>query len=85
VAGARPLEAVLAHGATGLTVTDDAALSAIAAAFKILKVVLEPAGAAALAAVLSNKPKFAEKTVVVIASGGNVDPSVFIKALEALG
>jgi threonine dehydratase len=83
-AGARPLAALLRHGPTGVGVSDDEALAAIAAAFKILKIVLEPAGAAALAAVLSGKVSVAGKNVVAIGSGGNVDPALFAKALARL-
>lgn len=81
VVGARPLAVLHRHHATGLTVDDDQALAAVAAAFRTLKVVLEPGGAAALAAVLSRQADFAGKTVVVIASGGNVDPAVYTRAL----
>ena len=63
------------------TVTDDEVCDAMAAAFEHLKVVAEPGGAAALAAVLANKWDLAGKTVVVIASGGNVDPALFAEAI----
>jgi len=43
--------------------------------------VLEPGGAAALAAVLSGKIEAEGRTLAVVASGGNVDPAVFAKAL----
>jgi threonine dehydratase len=43
--------------------------------------VVEPGGVAALAAVLSGKLDAAGKTVAIVASGGNVDREVFIKAL----
>jgi threonine dehydratase len=67
--------------AGGLTVSDDEALNAIAVGFADYKLVIEPGGAAALAAVLSAKLDIKGKTVAVIASGGNVDPGTFIKAL----
>jgi threonine dehydratase len=38
-----------------------------------LKVVMEPSGASALAALLSGKGDFAGRRVGVIVSGGNVD------------
>ncbi len=63
------------------TVTDDEVCDAMAAAFEHLKVVTEPGGAAALAAVLANKFDLAGKTVVAIASGGNVDPTLFADAI----
>ena len=52
------------------------------AAFKDLKLVIEPGGAAALAAVLARKVEIAGRTVVVVASGGNVDPATYRRALE---
>jgi threonine dehydratase len=63
--------------AGGLSVTDDEALSAMEFAFRALKLVLEPSGAVALAALLARKIDVAGKTVAVICSGGNVDADVF--------
>ena len=68
-----------------VAVTDDEVRRAMAAAFSAYKLVLEPGGAAALAAVLSGKLPVAGKTVAVVASGGNVDPAVFIGALDNRG
>jgi threonine dehydratase len=65
----------------GYAVTDDEALAAVAFAFRHLKVVLEPGGAAALAAVLSGRADLEGRTAVVVASGGNVDAQVYFKAL----
>lgn len=67
--------------AGSIAVTDDEVRHAMATAFSAYKLVLEPGGAAALAAVLSGKLPVAGNTVVVIASGGNVDPAVFTTAL----
>jgi len=67
--------------ATGLTITDDEALRAMAHAFAQLKLVAEPGGAAALAALLSGKLDARGKTVAVILSGGNVDAATFKRAL----
>jgi threonine dehydratase len=67
--------------AGGLAVSDAEALRAIAVAFADLKLVVEPGGATALAAVLGGKLEARHRTVAVIASGGNVDREVFIKAL----
>lgn len=57
--------------------------AAIAYAFKYLKLVLEPGGAAALAAVLSGKLNARGKTIGVVLSGGNVDPPLFSRILAA--
>jgi threonine dehydratase len=67
--------------AGGLTVSDDEVLSAIAFAFRHLKLVLEPGGAAALAAVLSRKLALEGRTVAIVLSGGNVDPALFAAAI----
>lgn len=71
--------------AGSLVVSDDAVLQAMAVAFADYKLVLEPGGAAALAAILTNKPAWHGKTVAVVASGGNVDPEVFVTALTRRG
>lgn len=65
----------------GLAVTDEEALRAMATAFEALKLVIEPGGAVALAAALFGHLDMRGKTVAVVASGGNVDPAVFEKAL----
>jgi threonine dehydratase len=67
--------------AGSIAVSDDEVRHAMATAFSAYKLVLEPGGAAALAAVLSGKLAVAGKTVAVIASGGNVDPAAFAAAL----
>ena len=66
-----------------LPVSDDEVLAAMATAFADLKLVVEPGGAAALAAALSGKLEVKGRTVAVIASGGNVDPATFARALAA--
>ena len=68
--------------AGGVTADDHAVLGAMAAAFHHLKLVVEPGGAVALAAVLSGALETKDKTVVVVASGGNVDPDIFRMALK---
>lgn len=64
----------------GMVVTDDQALRAMALAFTHLRIVLEPGGAAALAAALFT-PDLPD-TVIAIATGGNVDPALFASVLE---
>jgi threonine dehydratase len=68
--------------AGGLVVSDAQALDAVAFAYDEFKIVLEPGGAVALAAVLANKLDCKGKTVAVVCSGGNVDSDVFRSALE---
>ena len=68
--------------APGLTVTDDQALDAMAVAFGELRLVVEPGGAVALAAALSGALPIEGRTIVAVATGGNVDPAVYARALE---
>ena len=67
----------------GLVVTDEQALRAVALAFHHLRIVLEPGGAVALAAALSD-PDLPE-TVIAVATGGNTDPATFRAALDRFG
>ena len=53
----------------------------MAFAFRHLRIVLEPGGAVALAAALSGKLDLVGQTVVIVASGGNVDPELFRSAI----
>ncbi|WP_420005270.1 threonine ammonia-lyase [Arenibacterium sp. LLYu02] len=66
---------------TGITITDDEALHAMALAFQRLKIVVEPGGAAALAAALFHGDEIEGDTVIAVATGGNVDTEVFTQAL----
>ena len=68
--------------ARGLTADDHDVRRAMAAAFETLKLVVEPGGAVALAAVLSGQIALAGRTVIVVASGGNVDAATFAAALR---
>jgi len=69
--------------AGGLTVSDDWVRSAMGLAFDALKVVFEPSGAIALAALMQDQDRFAGKTVVIIATGGNVDRKMFGEVISA--
>ncbi len=63
-------------------VVDEAMIcQAVAFAFEELKLVVEPGGAVALAAVLGGHIPVQGKTVAVILSGGNVDPDAFVRIL----
>ena len=67
---------------SGVVASDDEVGAAMRAAFLHLKLVVEPGGAVALAAVLAGKIATAGRTVVAVLSGGNVDPGVFRAALN---
>lgn len=68
----------------GLVVSDDEALRAIALAARHLRIVLEPGGAVALAAALFRPADVEGAAVIAVASGGNVDPAVLMRALEMI-
>ncbi|WP_374443726.1 threonine/serine dehydratase [Stella sp.] len=67
--------------AGGLVVTDDEVAEAMRFAFRHFKVVVEPGGAVALAAVLAGRIAIAGRTIAVICSGGNVDPALYREVL----
>jgi len=64
-----------------VAVTDEEALAAVAFAFTELKLVVEPGGAVALAALLTGKLPLKGKTVGVVLTGGNIDPQMLMTAL----
>ncbi len=61
----------------GLTVSDDEVRDAMRFAFRNMKLVLEPGGAVALAAILSAKIATKDRITVIVLSGGNVDIDLF--------
>jgi threonine dehydratase len=65
----------------GVTASDDEVLRAMAFAFNTLKLVVEPGGAVALAALLAGRIDARGKTIVIVLSGGNVEPDLFARAL----
>ena len=69
----------------GLVVTDEECLNAMALAFKCLKIVIEPGGAAALAAALFHGAYIDGSAVIAVATGGNVDQDMFAHALSKYG
>lgn len=66
----------------GLRVSDDEVRRAMRFAFENLKIVAEPGGCVALAAVLSGKVETKGKKTGLIVTGGNVDPALFREVLE---
>lgn len=63
-------------------VSDDQVLDAMNFALRHLKLVVEPGGAAALAAAWAMRRELAGKTVVVVCSGGNADPDMIKRAAD---
>jgi len=70
-------------GLTGLSANDDEVRAAVAYAWRVLKLVVEPGGAVTLAAILSGKIDCRGKTVAATLSGGNVDTETFRECLDA--
>jgi threonine dehydratase len=66
-----------------VTVSDDEIRRAMRFAFERLKLVLEPSGASALAALLSGKIDARGTRAGVVLSGGNVDPATFAACISA--
>jgi threonine dehydratase len=64
----------LLHGAADVvTVDDEATVAAMRLLWQVLKQVVEPSSAIALAAILAQPARFAGQRVGVVLSGGNVD------------
>lgn len=76
--GDAPFAAVKTAGVRGITVDDQSVRGAMRIAFERLKLVLEPSGAASLAALLGGKVDVKGKTILVVATGGNVSLADFI-------
>lgn len=76
--GTAPFAAAKWAGVEGLTVPDAAVRRAMSFAFEKLKLVLEPSGAVAIAALLEGVLPVKGQVAVVIASGGNIALTDFI-------
>ena len=61
----------------GVVASDEEVAAAVAFAFAELKLVVEPGGAVALAALMTRKIDITGKVAVAVLSGGNVDPELF--------
>lgn len=71
--GPLTFETVRAHKGTIVTVSDAELVDGMRFAFERLKIVIEPSGAAGLAAVMTGKIDARGKRVGIVISGGNVD------------
>jgi len=63
----------------GVAASEEEVAAAVAFAFRELKLVVEPGGAVALAALMSGKINIKGKVAVAVLSGGNVDPELFYR------
>jgi threonine dehydratase len=66
-----------------LVADDTQILGAMRFAYEELRVVVEPGGAIGLAALLADPQALRGRTAIVIASGGNVDTALFMRALQS--
>jgi threonine dehydratase len=80
--GATPFALAKAHLSGAITVNDSDLTRAVSYAFRRLKLVAEPGGAAALAAVLRDAEQLRGRTVAVVLSGGNCDPETTADCCE---
>jgi threonine dehydratase len=67
----------------GVSVSDEEVAAAVAFAFRELKLVVEPGGAVALAALIAGKVEAVGKVAVAVLSGGNVDPELFYRLVAS--
>jgi threonine dehydratase len=65
----------------GVVASDAEVGAAMAFAFRELKLVVEPGGVVALAALLAGRIEARGKTIVIVLSGGNVDADLFAKLI----
>jgi threonine dehydratase len=75
------LDVLTGRSDPGVAVSDDEVRTAQRFAFTTLHLVVEPGGAAALAAALAGKVTLDENTVIMI-TGGNVDPHQFAQTIS---
>ncbi|MGN6285731.1 MAG: threonine ammonia-lyase [Afipia sp.] len=68
--------------AHGVTASDAEVAAAMAFAFRELKLVVEPGGAVALAALLAGRMDARGKTVGIVLSGGNVDADLYARLIQ---
>jgi threonine dehydratase len=68
-----------------ITVTEEEIISAMKLLWERLKIVAEPSGAVAFAAILQNNSVFKSKKVGIIVSGGNVDVSKLVETFQNKG
>ena len=67
--------------AGGVTATDAQVMRAMAFGYEVLKLVIEPGGAVALAALLAGRIDAKGRTIGIVLSGGNVAPDLFARCL----
>ena len=76
--GRHPFEVIQALVTDVLTVSDPAVVDAMRFAFERMKIVLEPSGACALAALMTHAAQFEGQRVGIMLSGGNIGLDRFV-------
>lgn len=76
------LNALRSQGARGIWVSEEEIKRAMAFAARELRLVVEPGGAVALAALLAGKAGSVTDRTVIVLSGGNVDPLLYAEILQ---
>jgi len=80
--GKRNFEIIMKYVDDVITVSDEDVIKMMKFFFERMKIVVEPTGAVAPAAILKNILGLKEKRVCAVISGGNVDMAVMRKVLE---
>lgn len=80
--GRQPFEVIRRLVKDVLTVPDPVVVEAMRFAFERMKIVLEPSGACALAALMQHRERFAGRRVGVTLSGGNIGIERFIALIS---
>ena len=71
------------HVRGAVSVSDSEVIDAMRFAFEEFRIVVEPGGAAALAAAILGRIDVKGRTIAVVASGSNVDTELYRRALQA--
>ena len=76
---------ILSHGLDGVVeVSEEQIMEGVRLLFALANLKAEPTGALALGAVLADQDRFRGKRVCVVISGGNADPALYAKLVEAI-
>ncbi len=81
--GVEPFKVIKKHVTDILIAKDETVVAMMRLLFERMKIVVEPSGACALAALYENRERFAGRRVAVTLSGGNVDLARFIELTKA--
>jgi threo-3-hydroxy-L-aspartate ammonia-lyase len=80
--GNEPFKVIKKHVTDILTAKDETVVAMMRLLFERMKIVVEPSGASALAALYENRERFAGRRVAVTLSGGNIDLNRFFELTQ---